>query len=101
MNRTQEPFLQLPEKISIPQPEKILLANGIQLYCINAGEQELLKLEIVFKAGEWYSDFPVLMTAVNDYLTKAQKVKQHLKLQRHLIFTEPICKRNVHMTMQA
>lgn len=80
MIRTQEPLLGKPEKISIPEPEKILLANGIPLYCINTGEQEIIKLEIVFNAGEWYSDFPILMTAINDLMDEGTKAKSAFEI---------------------
>ncbi len=80
MNRTHEPLLGKPEKIVIPEPQKILLDNGIPLYCINAGEQEIIKLEIVFKAGEWYSDYPVLMTAINDLMDEGTKTKSAFEI---------------------
>ena len=35
-------------------PEKKLLPNGIELFFINGGSQNVLKIEVLFKAGRWF-----------------------------------------------
>ena len=51
MNRKRAPEIHKSDTISIALPEKHLLDNGIPVYIITAGPQEVTKLEIVFKAG--------------------------------------------------
>ncbi len=68
INRIEEPALKLANKIELVNPEKIKLANGIDAYIISAGDQEIIKLELVFKAGEWASDQTILATAVNELM---------------------------------
>ena len=68
MNRVIEPELKLTNKVDFTLPEKIILDNGIQAYVLNAGEQEVAKLELVFMAGEWYGEFSMLASAVNELL---------------------------------
>lgn len=38
-------------EIKIQEAEKVNLNNGIPVYCINAGTQEIVRLEIYFDAG--------------------------------------------------
>ncbi|MFZ9848685.1 MAG: M16 family metallopeptidase [Flavobacteriales bacterium] len=38
-------------EIKIQEAEKVILQNGIPVYCINAGTQEIVRLEIYFDAG--------------------------------------------------
>ncbi len=39
--------------LSIPKPETLRLQNGILVYFLPIGEQELIKLELIFAAGRW------------------------------------------------
>lgn len=68
MNRVAEPALTLISKIDITLPEKIVLDNGIPVFVLNAGEQEVTKLDIVFRAGDWYGEFSTLAANVNELL---------------------------------
>ncbi len=56
MNRTIEPEIKLIETVTLPAVEKIQLDNGVPVYSINAGEQDVVKIEFLFKAGKWYED---------------------------------------------
>lgn len=56
MNRTLAPEINLIEKIQLPQVETLKLDNGVPVYGINAGEQEVVKIELMFKAGKWYEE---------------------------------------------
>ncbi|MBK5284268.1 MAG: insulinase family protein [Bacteroidia bacterium] len=47
-DRTHIPQLILPEKIVITHAEKFTLDNGIAVYSVNAGTQDVLKIEFVF-----------------------------------------------------
>lgn len=54
INRAIEPAIQLIESITLPKVEVISLDNGVQVHVINAGEQEVVKVELLFKAGKWF-----------------------------------------------
>lgn len=82
MNRTTEPALQLPEKITVPEPEVTELKNGVKVYCVNAGEQEILKLEIIFRAGELYGDKIALATMVNKLMEAGTSAKTAYELSQ-------------------
>lgn len=42
----------------LPSPEIIKLANGVPLVLFDAVQQEVLKIELVFKAGKWFEPKP-------------------------------------------
>ena len=54
IDRSQVPPIQAVCEAQLPQPIIHELDNGIKLYEINLGEQNVLKLELVFKAGRWF-----------------------------------------------
>ena len=56
MNRTQAPEIKLIESVSLPEFELLHLDNGVPVYVINAGSQDVVKLELMFKAGKWYEE---------------------------------------------
>ena len=54
LNRAQSPQTKTVTKISLPEIEKTNLTNGIPVFSINAGTQDVVKIQLVFKAGIWY-----------------------------------------------
>lgn len=75
MNRTIEPSITLPQSLIIPEAKEIILDNGLLLYIINAGEEEVCRVEIIFNAGEIQCRFPLIASAVNDLLDEGTKTK--------------------------
>lgn len=68
MNRASAPTVLPIEKISLPEVRQIILDNGVPVYIINAGEQEVVKLELLFKAGKWYEEKNLLADFTNRML---------------------------------
>lgn len=56
MNRTQAPEIKLIESVSLPEFELLHLDNGVPVYVINEGGQEVVKLELMYKAGKWFEE---------------------------------------------
>ena len=56
MNRTQAPEIKLIESVNLPEFQLLHLDNGVPVYIINAGDQDVVKLELMFKAGKWYEE---------------------------------------------
>ena len=56
MNRSIEPEIKLIEKVTLPGVDKLFLDNGVPVYSINAGEQDVIKIEFLFKAGKWFEE---------------------------------------------
>lgn len=56
LNRLQAPNLHEISKINIPDIEKLKLDNGMPLWLINTGSQELVKVQISIPAGTVYQN---------------------------------------------
>lgn len=56
LNRTQPPQIQTVKEITLPKIEKAKLFNGIPVFSINVGTQEVIKIQLVFKAGIWFQN---------------------------------------------
>ena len=53
MNRALQPTTRDISNFSITPPQRTTLSNGIPLTVINAGEQEVVRLDIFFAGGRW------------------------------------------------
>ncbi|MFT5164813.1 MAG: zinc protease [Saprospiraceae bacterium] len=53
-DRRNAPLINQIEQIDLPSPNKYFLDNGIPVYEINKGTQEIIKIEVVFHAGRPY-----------------------------------------------
>lgn len=53
MNRTIQPEIQVLKDFNILPPVRTTLPNGIPLTVINAGEQEVMRVDILFGGGRW------------------------------------------------
>ncbi len=58
------PSLRLPERVRAPRPQRIILPNGLPLYCINQGQLEVARLDLVFRGGRWTEQKPLVATGV-------------------------------------
>ena len=54
LDRTIAPPSQPIEFVSIPKAEEVLLDNQVPVYMIRAGEQPVMRLELIFEAGSRY-----------------------------------------------
>ncbi len=63
LNRTQAPEFKTIDSIAIQQAQSFTLDNGIHVHTIDAGSQELTRIEFVFKAGMYYQDTPLVASA--------------------------------------
>ena len=53
MNRSIQPEIQDLKDFAILPPARTTLPNGIPLTVINAGEQEVVRIDIIFAGGRW------------------------------------------------
>src|SRR5436190_4022134 len=80
LNRNISPELKQPEKIQIPEPVQITLPNGIPLYLINSGTQEVCKIEILFAAGSLFESNSMVAAAVNEMIDEGIKNKSSVQI---------------------
>lgn len=68
LNRTIVPEIKKIERFNIIEAQKYSLDNGIPLYVINNGDQDIIKIDIIFHAGNWYQEIPLVAFAVNNQM---------------------------------
>ena len=73
LNRKQAPDFKTIDKIHIQHAVENTLDNGIKVYAIDSGSQELTKIEFLFKAGMYYQSQPLLASAANNLLETGTK----------------------------
>lgn len=73
LDRKKAPDFKTIDKIVIQQAAVHTLDNGIKVYTIDSGSQELTKLEFIFKAGMYYQSQPLLASAANNLLESGTK----------------------------
>ena len=68
LNRAKAPILHIPNSLSIPRAEKMILTNQIPVYYFRAAHQEVLMLKLVFEAGNWYEPAKLLANFTNSMI---------------------------------
>lgn len=54
LDRTKAPIFEEPKKFTLPQSEVIQFGNGSRFFFLNVGDQPVIKLEFIFRAGSWF-----------------------------------------------
>lgn len=85
LNRTAAPLYKDATEFNLKlKPyEKYTLDNGVEVYAVHAGTQEVLSLELVFKAGNWYEQQNNLAAATNFMIKNGTKQKTAFELNEH------------------
>jgi len=73
LNRTIPPLVNPIEHIDIVQAEKRLLSNGIPVNFVNAGSQDVVKIDFVFEAGTWFQSRNLIASLCNSMLEEGSK----------------------------
>ncbi|GAB4136918.1 MAG: pitrilysin family protein [Bacteroidia bacterium] len=84
LNRTLSPEFIPVRKVDFLKAEEIKLNNGIPVYMLNAGTQEVLKIELIFNAGIRHASNPLLASAVNDMLDEGTTSREAEALAEEL-----------------
>jgi len=69
-DRTQPPQTQSIESFEPVTADKSKLSNGIPVYAIQSGTEEIVKIDLLFRAGNWYNPAPLVAEATCDMLTE-------------------------------
>ena len=70
LNRTTPPAFKAVEHINLLKPEHIKLDNGCNIFSLNSGDQELVRIEWIFRNLRFDPAKPLLNVAVNTMLTE-------------------------------
>jgi zinc protease len=67
--KTPPPFVR-STSFDLLQPDERRLESGIPVYLIRGGDQDVIKIELVFRAGRWYESTPGASHFSSTLLTK-------------------------------
>lgn len=68
LHRSIQPRIRPVELKKLPEAELFLLKNGVPVYFIDAGSEELMRIEFVFDAGQVKEEFPLVASTTNTML---------------------------------
>jgi len=73
IDRTQQPPIKTINSIDIRNANKYSLSNGLPVYSIHSGTEEILKVDLLFRAGSWFQPKPMVALATSEMLTEGSK----------------------------
>jgi predicted Zn-dependent peptidase len=96
MNRAKAPKIKdaIEFDLQLKQYEKFILDNGVEVYSIDAGAQEVLQLELVFYAGNNYESASAVAAATNHMLKNGTSAKTAFQVNEHFEYYGAYCNRS-------
>jgi predicted Zn-dependent peptidase len=85
LNRKQEPAIvdAVNFELHLKMADQFTLDNGTPVYTINAGAEDVLSLEWVFYAGNWYEDKNLVAATTNFLLRNGTSKKSAFQINEH------------------
>ena len=71
--RTKQPDIQTINTIHITSASRFNLSNNIPVYSIHSGTEEIVKIDLLFRAGNWFQPKPLVAQASNEMLQEGSK----------------------------
>jgi len=68
IDRTHAPEISIPSSVPIAEAALRTMKNGVPVYTISAGTQEVVKIELIFAAGNISAEKTLIATATNDLM---------------------------------
>ena len=87
-NRTSAPDIidAVDMKLRLKPYDHFTLDNGVPVYSIDAGAQDVLMIEWVFYAGNWYEEKNIVAATTNFMLKNGTKQKKAFAINEHFEF---------------
>ncbi len=86
IDRTISPEFHQVTRVDLQKATEQKLDNGMPLYIVNAGTQEVMKIEFIFNAGMRNRSYPMVASAVNDMLDEGTASRNAMDLAEELDF---------------
>ena len=71
--RSRQPEIQTIGKVPVESAARYRLSNNIPVYSIRSGTEDLVKIDLLFRAGNWFQPKPMLAQASNEMLNEGSK----------------------------
>lgn len=72
--------------LKLPTIQQFHLNNHTPVYAYNGGEQDIIMIEFVFYAGNWYEEKNIIAATTNALLKNGTKTKNALAINEHFEF---------------
>jgi zinc protease len=95
MNRKEAPPIKdaIEFELQLKPYQHFTLSNGVPVYAIDAGAQDVLQLEMVFYAGNWYEQQRSTAAAVNFLLKNGTSKRTAFQLNEEFEYYGAYCNR--------
>jgi len=70
-------------KLQLKQAEKFVLKNGVEVYAVDAGAEEVLAVEWVFAAGNWFEEQNLVAATTNFLLRNGTSGKTAFQINEY------------------
>lgn len=98
LNRKKAPqiFDAVDFKLQLKPYTKFSLDNGVEVYSVNAGAQEVAMVECVFFAGNYFEEKNIIAATTNFMLKNGTKTKKAFAINEHFDFYGAYLNRSCH-----
>ncbi|MES1224253.1 MAG: pitrilysin family protein [Bacteroidota bacterium] len=69
--------------LSLPKYKKYNLKNGVEVYAVDLGEQDVLMVNLVFNAGNWFEEKNLVAATANYLLKNGTSKKSAFDINEH------------------
>ena len=85
INRKQPPVIKdaVDFKLELKPYEKYTLRNGVEVYAVDAGAEEVIQIEWVYYAGNWYEQQNLVAATTNFLLRNGTSQKTAFQINDH------------------
>jgi predicted Zn-dependent peptidase len=81
-------------KIALRKPDIFSLGNGVKVYNVQAGTEEVVQIEWVFKAGNWFDEKKNVSSAANFLIKNGTQKKSAYEINELVDFYGAYLNRN-------
>ncbi|MFW6096292.1 MAG: insulinase family protein, partial [Bacteroidota bacterium] len=92
LNRQIPPETSIIKTFQAPEAEKSKLANGIPIYIINSGTEDIIKIDLQFKAGDWFQNKQLTAETTSEMLTEGTQSLSSVEIANQLDYYGAILK---------
>ena len=96
LNRKESPFIKdaVEFNLQLKPYQKYTLDNGVPVYAIDAGAQEVVQIELVFYAGNWFEEQKPVAAATNYLLKNGTSGKTAFEINEEFEYYGAYCNRS-------
>jgi zinc protease len=82
LNRTEAPAFKKTTQFDLLKPETTLLKNGLAVHYLHGGQQDVIKIELLFQAGKWHEEKAGAGHFSGNLITKGTKKKSSFEIAK-------------------